>query len=174
VKRVAIYCRVSTEEQKVQNQLAVLESLADRRGWQVVAVYQEAESAWRDGQQRELARLVQDARVAKFDTVLVWSLDRLSRQGALAILRLIDRLRHFGVNIISHQESWTEAPGDLAELLYSIAGWVAKSESKRISERTKAGLETRRRQGKPIGRPKGSKDKKKRKRRSRNEMFGVL
>ena len=49
-------------------------------------------------------------------------------------------------------------------MLFAIAGWVAKMESERRSERTKAGLERAIREGKKLGRPKGSKDKKKRNR----------
>jgi len=78
-----------------------------------------------------------DARKGKFTIVLVWSLDRLSREGALAILSLVHRLAAYGVRVISYQESWTEAPGELGELLYALTGWVARMESQRRSERTK-------------------------------------
>ena len=113
-----------------------------------------------------LASLLEDARKHKFDTLLIWALDRLSREGSLAILSLIHRLKTFGVKVISFQESWTEAPGELADLLYAIAGWVARMESQRRSERTKAGLERVRAAGKRLGRPKGARDKRKRKRRA--------
>ena len=69
------------------------------------------------------------------------------------------------MKVISYQESWTEAPGELGELLYALAGWVARMESQRRSERTKAGLARVVAQGKKLGRPKGSKDKRKRRRR---------
>jgi len=130
-----------------------------------VQIYQENESAWRNGHQRELAKLLDDARRRKFQAVLVWALDRLSREGALAILSLVNSLSVCGVKVLSYQESWTEAPGELAELLYALTGWVARMESQRRSERTKAGLARVVAQGKKLGRPKGSKDKRKRKRR---------
>ena len=57
--------------------------------------------------------------------------------------------------MLSYQESWTEAPGELGELLFAIAGWVARMESQRKSERTKAGLARLVVQGKKLGRPKG-------------------
>ncbi len=63
------------------------------------------------------------------------------------------------------QEPWTEAGGELLDLLLAIAGWVARMESNRRSERTKAGLARAVAQGKRLGRPPGSKDKKKRSRR---------
>jgi len=89
----------------------------------------------------------------------------LSREGPLAILTLVNRLKIYGVKVLSYQESWTEAPGELGELLYAIAGWVARMESQRRSERTKAGLARVMAQGRKLGRPSGSKDKRKRKRR---------
>ena len=69
--------------------------------------------------------------------------------------------------MLSYQESWTEAPGELAELLYALTGWVAKMESQRRSERTKAGLARVKAQGKQLGRPPGSKIKRKRRRKQR-------
>src|SRR5512136_717891 len=132
--RAVIYSRVSTCQQDTENQVQVLESWAKQRGLEVVGIYTETESAWRDGHQRQLARLVRDARNGRFSVVLVWALDRLSRLGALSILSLVHRLSCCGVQVLSHEESWTEAPGELAEILYAIAGWVAKMESRRRSE----------------------------------------
>ncbi len=163
--KVAIYTRVSTAEQDIDNQLVVLKEWAAGRGFDVVEIYQEEESAWRRGHQRDLARLISDARSGRFKIVLVWALDRLSREGSLAIMTLVHRLGQYGVRVLSYQEPWTEAPGELAELLYAIAGWVARMESQRISERTRAGLARSRADGKIVGRPPGSRDKKKRKRR---------
>lgn len=162
--KVGIYLRVSTAEQQTANQLPALQDYAQRRGFEIVRIYSEAETAWKAGHQAELARLLEDARKGIFAVVLVWALDRLSREGALAILTLIDKLKGYGAKVISYQESWTEAPGELADILYAVTGWVAKMESQRRSERTKAGLERARREGKPIG--KRGPDKKGRKRRA--------
>lgn len=162
----AIYCRVSTGGQEPDNQIRVLQEWARARSFEVIEVYCETESAWRNGHQAELARLVKDARRGRFRFVLVWALDRLSRLGALSILSLIHNLARYGVKVLSHQESWTEAPGELAEILYAVTGWVARMESQRRSERTKAGLERVRAAGVRLGRPPGAKDRKRRKRRS--------
>lgn len=161
--KAALYLRVSTTEQETSNQLPSLEDYAKRRGLEIVHAYSEAESAWKSGHQAELARLLEDARHGKFQVVLVWALDRLSREGALAILSLVDRLKRYGVKVISYQESWTEAPGELADVLYAITGWVARMESQRRSERTKAGIERAKLQGSQIG--KRGPDKKKRRKR---------
>ena len=165
IMKVCVYSRVSTGEQGTANQTAVLTDWAKQRGFEVIKIYEEEESAWRNGHQRELANLITDARRRKFQAVLVWALDRLSREGALAILSLVQKLSSCGVKVPSYQESWTEAPGELAELLYALTGWVARMESQRRSERTKAGLARVKAQGKHLGRPPGSKDRRKRRRR---------
>lgn len=169
--KVCIYSRVSTSEQAATNQSEVLTGWAEQRGFEVVKFYEEEESAWKSGHQRVLANLIDDARHRRFQAVLVWALDRLSREGALAILSLVSKLSSCGVKVLSYQESWTEAPGELAELLYALTGWVARMESQRRSERTKAGLVRVKAQGKCLGRPPGSKDKRKRRRRQRVVMM---
>ena len=160
--KCCVYLRVSTSGQDTENQAIALTQWAEQRDFEVVAIYQEEESAWRSGHQRELTRLVSDARKRKFRVVLVWALDRLSREGSAAILGIVSKLSRHGVKVLSYQESWTEAPGELGELLFAIAGWVARMESQRRSERTKAGLARAKAQGKRLGRPPGSKDKRKR------------
>ena len=172
MSKVAVYLRVSTKQQSAENQLPQLEKWVADRGHQLVAVYSENESAWMSGHQRELARLVQDAKKGRFDVLLTWSLDRLSRLGSLAILSLVHKLSGYGVKVVSLQEVWTEAPGELAEILYAIAGWAGRMESQRRSERTKAGLARVRAAGVRLGRPPGAKDRKRRKKRSvRNGIF---
>ncbi len=158
---VVIYLRVSSSEQTIENQLPALQNWVAVRGHKLVQVYSENESAWKSGHQRELARLLNDLRSGKrkVDICLVWALYRLSREGVAAILNLVDRFKRYGVRVVSLQELWTEAPGDMADLLYAITGWVANFESRRKSERTKAGLARAVAEGKKLGRPKGSKDR---------------
>lgn len=156
--KAVIYLRVSSSEQTVENQLPALKKWITDRGHELVEVYQENESAWKSGHQRELARLFADLPKHRPDICLIWALDRLTREGVATILNLVDRFKRYGVQVISLQESWTEAPGDMADLLYAITGWAANFESKRKSERIKAGIERLRQQGKPVGRQKGAKD----------------
>lgn len=164
--RVAAYLRVSTQEQTTANQSPAIEAWVKSRGHDLVEVYAENESAWRVGHQRELARLLSDLRGGKrkYDYLLVWSLDRLTRQGIASILGLVNTFKAHGCQVISIQESWTEQSGPMAELLYSIVAWVAKFESDRRSERVKAGQARAVKQGKRLGRPKGSKDRRRRRR----------
>lgn len=161
--KVIIYARVSTAEQTTENQRPILQRWVADHGHELVEVYFESESAWKSGRQQELARVFKDFPRRKVDICLVWALDRLTREGVAAILRIVDRFKHYGVRVVSLQESWTEAPGEMADLLYAIAGWAAKFESQRRSARTRAGIARARAEGKILGRPKGCKDKEPRK-----------
>ena len=163
--RAIIWSRVSTTRQDTQNQVRQLREWGGRRGLDIVDVYQVEESAWKGSHQRALSQLMDDARKGRFDVLLVWSLDRLSRQGPLPTLEIMHSLGRHGVQIFSYMEQWTEATGELRDLLISIVGWVAKMESNRRSERTKAGLARAVASGRKLGRPVGSKDKAKRRRR---------
>jgi DNA invertase Pin-like site-specific DNA recombinase len=90
--KAAVYLRVSSNEQSTDNQFPALEAYAKNRSYEIVRVYEEEESAWKSGHQRELVNLMSDARQRRFQVVLVWALDRLSREGALAILSLVHKL----------------------------------------------------------------------------------
>ena len=164
--KAAIYLRVSSQEQSVENQLPALEKYCQDRDYELATVYQETESAWRNGHQRELARLLDDLRSGrrKYHVVLVWALDRLCRQGIGAILQLVSTFERYGCHVVSIQESWTAVDGPMRELFIAMAAWAAQFVSDRRSERTKAGLARAVKEGKRLGRPAGSKDKGKRKR----------
>ena len=149
-KRAAIYLRVSTDQQTTQNQRPALAQLSRTRGWEIVKIYEEACSA---AKQRPIFdAMMLDATRGNFDVLAVWSLDRLGRsmQGNLATVLELDRL---GVQVVSTKESFLDTDGPVRPLLIAIFGWVAQQERERLIERTKAGLERARRQGKQIGRP---------------------
>ena len=136
--KAAILARVSDAGQHSENQFPDLIAWAQRRGLEVVVTYQFQDSAWKGAHQKQLTQVYRDARAGKFQVLLVWALDRLSREGQLATLEIVHRLGQSGVQVWSYQEPWTEAGGELLDLLLAIAGWVARMESTRRSERTKA------------------------------------
>lgn len=96
---------------------------------------------------------MEDARKRKFDVLLVWSYDRFSRAG-LKDIHFISDLNMWGVKFVSFQESFLDMTTETGELLLPIFAWIAKQEAKKISERTKAGLQRARSEGKSLGRPK--------------------
>ena len=164
--KAALYLRCSTEQQHTDNQLPALEAYCQARGYEIAEVYRENESAWRDGHQRELARLLHDLRNGRhYDYLIIWALDRLCRQGIGPILQLIASIEAYQCHVVSIQESWTAVDGPMRELFIAMAAWAGKFESDRRSERTRAGLARVRVAGKRLGRPPGSKDGKPRRKK---------
>ena len=162
--RIAVYARSSKndESQDPRNQLTPLRDYAKALGGEIVQEYIDLASGG-SADRANFLRMFDDADKRKFDLVLVWALDRLSREGISNTLGYLERLKRNGVALKSLQESWLDTRDDgLGQLLLAIFSWVAQQERKRIVERTKAGLERAKRQGKKLGRPVGSKDNKER------------
>lgn len=157
--KVAIYARVSTDDQTVESQLEPLKAMISARGDELVEVYAENESAWKKGHQKELKRLMDDARLSKFRRVYVWALDRLTREGIERLFAIIRRLQEFGVDLISREESWTEYPSEFKDILYAVVGFVANFESKRRSDRMRAWHAMKKKKGERTGRMRGGKNR---------------
>jgi DNA invertase Pin-like site-specific DNA recombinase len=151
-KRCAMYVRVSTDRQTAENQLAEVRQLAVARGYEPV-VYEEVESAAKA--RPVLDSMLADVRAGRLQAVAVWALDRLHRSmtGAINTVLELDRL---GVPVLSVREGWLDTSGPVRPLLVAIFGWVAEQERTRLIERTRAGLDRARRQGKTLGRPRTS------------------
>ena len=158
-ERAAIWARVSTRSQDTDNQLAQLRQWAVARGLSVVCEYTVEESAWSGKHRAVLQQAMQDARGGAYSVLLVWALDRLSREGIEATLSTMRQFRERGVRVLSLQESWTDVPSQFQELLTAFFAWLGQQESARKSERVKAALERRRQAGLPVGRQPGAKDK---------------
>ena len=157
VRKCAIYSRVSTSEQNTENQVELLKKVTSEQNFKVFKVYRDKVSGG-SANRPQFQQMLHDARLRKFDTIFVWSLDRFSREGINNTLSYLKLLKSQGVSLKSMQESWLDTSDDgMGELLIAIFSWVAKQERMRISERTKAGLA---RSKKKPGRPKGRKDNK--------------
>jgi putative DNA-invertase from lambdoid prophage Rac len=151
-KMCAVYLRVSTDRQTVANQLADVDRMVRARGFEPV-LYTEIESSAKD--RPVLEKMFSDVRTGRIRAVAVWALDRLHRSmtGAITTVLELDRL---GVPVMSVREPWLDTAGPVRPLLVAIFGWVAEQERERLRERTRAGLERARRQGKKLGRPRAS------------------
>lgn len=162
--KVALYARVSKndESQDLENQLAPLRAFAKSLGKMEIVEYLDCSSGGSSDRCGFLSML-RDADKKQFELLLVWSLDRFSREGISNTLGYLERLKRNGIAVKSLQESWLDTRDEgLGQLLLAIFSWVAQQERRRIVERTKAGLERAKREGKRLGRPKGSVDKKQR------------
>lgn len=150
--RAALYLRVSTDGQTEENQAPELRQLAERRGW-VAVEYREVGSATKA--RPVLDRLMADARAGRLGAVVVWALDRLDRSHVGGMLRVAE-LDRLGVAVVSVREGWLDTAGPARSLLVSVFAWVAEQERARLIERTRAGLDRARREGKRLGRPRAS------------------
>lgn len=162
--RAAIWARVSSHDQHTENQLHTLRSFANRRDYPVVTEYVTEDSAWTGKHRAALDSALADAHRGVYRVLIVWSIDRLSRQGIEETFRVFRQFRERGVTIISHEEPWLTEASEVQDLMLAIASWLAKRQSNLRSANVKAGLERRRSQGLPLGRPAGSKDRKPRRR----------
>src|SRR5262249_5497106 len=117
-------------------------------------------SGTKTGDDRPGLQLALDAAHRReMDTLLIWSLDRLTRNGVVTLVGILDRLKTTGVALKSHREAWLDSSNPLvAELLVSIFGWVAKSEREQLIARTKAGMARAKRSGVHVGRPRAHVD----------------
>ena len=151
MRRAAVYLRVSSDNgrQTTENQREEVVQLTRARGFEPV-IFEEMESAVKA--RPVLDRMLADVRAGRVHAVAVWALDRLHRSMAGAINTVLE-LDRLGVPVLSVREGWLDTSGPVRPLLVAIFGCVAEQERTRLIERTKAGLERARREGKPLGRP---------------------
>ena len=149
-RNVALYRRVSTEDQTCANQLPDLAGYAERHGWTIVEQYVDEMTGSKESRPA-LDRLRVDAKAKKFDAVLCWRFDRLCRN-TQHLLTLHAELAKSNVWLISVTEG-IDATTASGKLTMTIMGAVAEHERATLIERTKAGIRRARAEGKQIGRP---------------------
>ena len=139
-KRAALYVRVSTDHQSVENQIRELKEVAGRRGWTVVEVYRDAGISGSKGRDKRsgLDALLKDANRRKFDVVMAWAINRLGRS-LIDLLGTIEHLQEVGVDLyLDQQHIDTTTP--TGKLLFQITGAFAEFERSMIRQRVRAGL----------------------------------
>ena len=153
--RAAIYARVSTKygRQDTENQLRQLRTFAATQDWSIVHEYVDRASGKR-GDREQFQKMFSAASRREFDCLLFWSLDRLSREGTVKTLNHLERLNGYGVNYRSFTEQYLDSTGMFKEAVIGILAAVAKQERVRLSERTIAGLQRAKAQGRVGGRTK--------------------
>ena len=152
-KRVALYVRVSTDGQTTVNQERELREVAERHGWNVVAVHRDHAISGRNGREKRpgLDRLLHAVSRREVDVVAAWSVDRLGRSLA-HLLAILGELHAKGVDLYLHQQGVdTSTPAGKA--LFQMMGVFAEFERSMIVERVKSGLRRAVAQGKKLGRP---------------------
>jgi DNA invertase Pin-like site-specific DNA recombinase len=176
--KVAIYARVSTTngDQNPETQLTVLREYCQQRGWPDPQEYVDRVSGAKESRPA-LNRLMEDAKRRKFDTLLIWKLDRFGR----SLRHLLNSLAEFdalGISFVSYTNA-IDTTTPAGKLMFSMLGAFAEFERDLIRERVKAGMARARksgtRSGKKIGRPSSSIDIEEiRKRREAGESLRTI
>jgi DNA invertase Pin-like site-specific DNA recombinase len=152
--RAAYYLRVSTEGQELENQRSEIKPFIERRGWELGCAFEDVVSGRKTEKDRPgFAAMLKAAHQRKFDILVFWALDRLTREGTRATLNYLQRLESKGVDYVSYQEQWLDSTGPFRDVMISMFATLAKQERARISERTISGLKVARAKGKRLGRP---------------------
>jgi putative DNA-invertase from lambdoid prophage Rac len=154
--KVAIYARVSTTDQTNTIQVRELKEYIQRRGWELTGIYEDQMSG-KTASRPGLNQLMADARLRKFDAVLVWKLDRFGRS-LVHCVGAIQELQAFGIRFVAISQGLdTDQSNPTSQLLLHVLAAVAEFERALIHERVSAGMRAARthgtKTGNAIGRP---------------------
>ena len=157
-KKVVIYARVSTLDQTVDNQLIELRDHCSRMGWEIVKEYtDEGLSGTLSREKRPaLNAMIKDGYRKKFDTVVCWDISRIGRSMKELVLFLSD-MKDRGIGICSVRQGF-DTSTSMGEIMFQFVGILSSWEREMIRERTLAGLERAKSEGKTLGRRKVTND----------------
>jgi DNA invertase Pin-like site-specific DNA recombinase len=152
-KRAALYVRVSTDRQTVENQIAALSKVADARGWQIVATFNDAGISGAKGRKNRpgLDEMLKQAQRGRFDVVMAWAIDRLGRS-LVDLLHTIESLKACGVDLYLDQQS-IDTTTPAGKLMLQMCGAFAEFERSMLQARIQAGLRRAVANGRKLGRP---------------------
>lgn len=153
-QRVALYVRVSTDGQTVENQTRELQAIAERHGWIIVGVFSDPAVSGTKAKRPAFDKMMAGIQRREFDIVAAWAVDRLGRS-LQNLLTFLGELKAKGVDLYLHQQGLdTSTPAGKA--MFQMLGVFAEFERAMIVERVHAGLKRARAQGKVLGHPKVS------------------
>ena len=153
-KRVALYMRVSTIEQKPDLQIDELRAYAERAGLEIVEEYLDIAVSGKKQGRPQLDALMAAARDRAFDQVLVWKFDRFARS-TKHLLSALEEFDHLGIGFMSFRDQ-IDTSSPMGRVMFTLVGAMAELESSLISERVTAGMKAAKAKGKHVGRPRMS------------------
>ena len=152
-QKVAIYTRVSTDDQSCERQLQELRAFAQRAGFEVIIEVAEKESGKNDNR-AERAKLLKMAQRREFDAILVTEMSRWGRS-TTDLISTLRQLEAWKVSVITLSGMTFDLSTPTGALMTTILAAFAQFERDLIAERTKSGLAEAKRQGKKLGRQEG-------------------
>lgn len=150
MKRCAIYARVSTSDQRVDNQLYDLRQFAAQRGFEVVAEFTDVGISGSKARRPGLDAMLRAGRKHAFNVLIVAAFDRVARS-TKHFLGVVDELDSLGIEFISKREN-IETCGAMGRLFITLISSIAELEADLIKERVRAGIRRRKLEGLPVGR----------------------
>lgn len=150
--KAAIYVRVSTADQDLEQQIEVLREEVKRRGWELVGIYAEKVSG-ASRRRPELQRLRTDAAMRRFRAVLVWSISRLGRDLVETLTVARELFQERGVAVVSYTQAAIDMSTPNGQLVFSIFAAVAEAQLLELRQSTKRGLARAVARGVKLGRP---------------------
>ena len=157
--KVAIYTRVSTEQQELEQQLEACKKFCDYKNFEY-EVFSDIGSG-KDMQRTNFLEMLKKVRLEQFDGIVVFRFDRLGRN-AREVVTLFEEFESKGIEVFSLNEN-IDTSSPVGRAVRDIIIRLAQLERENISEATKQRLQALKNLGKVLGRPVGSKDKKVRK-----------
>jgi DNA invertase Pin-like site-specific DNA recombinase len=153
MKRAALYVRVSTDRQTVENQIAQLTKIAKGRGWQIVQTFTDAGVSGGKGRKDRpgLDEMLRQSQRHRFDVVMAWAIDRIGRS-LIDLLGTIQHLEACGVDLYLDQQA-IDTTTPAGKLMFQVTGAFAEFERSLMRQRIHAGLERAVANGKTQGRP---------------------
>jgi DNA invertase Pin-like site-specific DNA recombinase len=157
-KRAALYLRVSTDRQTVENQQKALQAIAEHRGWEIVATYSDKGISGAKGRRDRpgFDQMLGDAGRGKFDIVMAFALDRIGRSLS-DLLATIKHLEECRVDLFVDR-NMIDTTTPTGKLLFHVTSAFAEFERDMIVQRVNAGLDRARAKGVTLGRPKIDED----------------
>ena len=154
VRKVACYYRCSTSDQKVSNQMIELRDYCSKMGWEITKEYVDEGLSGTLSETKRPAfnEMTKDAYRKKFDAVVCWDISRIGRSMKELIMFLSD-MKDRGIGICSVRQGF-DTSTSMGEIMFQFVGILSSWEREMIRERTLAGLERAKREGKTLGRRK--------------------
>ena len=151
--RCAIYSRCSTSDQTVLNQIKELKEIANRKGLVIVEEFSDEAVSGAKGRDDRTGfdNLIKGAVRKDYNTILVWSVDRLGRS-LQHLVSFLNEIHSVDCDLYIHQ-SGIDRSTPSGKMMFQMCGVFAEFERGMISERVKSGQERAKSQGKHIGRP---------------------
>lgn len=150
--KVGIYSRVSKDSSDNLNQLLILREYCEKMNFEIFAEYADVISGGSKNKP-EFTKMMQDASKRKFDLLLFFALDHLTREGTRKTIQYLQLLDDYNVAYKSYSEQYIDSSGIFKDVIIALLSTLAKQERIRISERVHAGLAKSRAQGRIGGRP---------------------